>query len=279
MRDRCLWALVASLTAVCAFAQETHRFDFKGAIHSDTEVIYHGYVVEISAMAQHESWKADVMSDGTFVIREIPDGDYVLRVMTYQGAVLKEEFVSVHGVASMVEVRLPHAERTVPGGPVSLKELQHPPAAKALRAAVAAQRFAQEGENGKAVEELQKAIRISPEFAAAHSNLAAEYIRMKDYGAARQEIQRSLAIAGPNAIDLCNLAFVDTMEYNFPKALEEVKAALREDPANANGHYILGTLLLLDQRTKEEGVRHLEQAAQSLPGAREVLAHLQSAIH
>lgn len=277
MRDKCLWALFASLTAVCAFAQEPHRFDFKGAIHSDTEVIYHGYVVELSVPAQHESWKADVMSDGTFAIRDIPEGDYVLHVMTYMGAVLKEEFVSVHGAANMVDVRLPQADRSAPGGPVSLRELQHPPAAKALRAAVAAQRFAQEGENGRAVEELQKAIRISPDFAAAHSNLAAEYIRMKDLAAARQEIQRSLEIAGPNAIDLCNLAFVDTTERKFPQALDEVKAALRADPSNANGHYILGTLLLLDPKTAEEGIKHLERAAQTMPGAREMLAHLRTA--
>jgi tetratricopeptide (TPR) repeat protein len=274
VRHKCLWTLVFSLPMACAYAQEPHTYDFKGSIHSETDLIYHGYVVELSGTAQHETWKSDVMSDGTFVVREIPDGDYLLRVKTYQGAVLKEQFVSVHGVATTVDVLLPAAERTAPGGPVSLRELQHPPAAKALRAAAAAQRFSQEGEDGKAVEELQKAIRISPDFAAAHSNLAAEYIRMKNYTEARQEIQRALEITGPDAVDLCNLAFLDTAEHRIPQALDNVKAALRADPSNANAHYILGTLLLLDKRTAEEGVRHLERAAQTVPGARLMLSKL-----
>jgi tetratricopeptide (TPR) repeat protein len=269
--------LVGAVAVACAFAQEPHRADFNGSIHSDREAIYHGYVVELSGTVQRETWKADVMADGTFVVRDIPNGDYVLRVMTYQGAILKEEFVNVHGTGSTVDVTLPHVDRPAPGGPVSVRELQHPPAARAVRAAAAAQRFSQEGERGKAVEELQKAIRISPDFAAAHSNLAAEYIRMQEYEAARREIERSLEIAGPNAVDLCNLAFVDTSEHRFPQALEEVKAALRADPANGNAHYILGALLLLDQRTSAEGVRHLEQAAQTVAGAREMLARLRSA--
>jgi tetratricopeptide (TPR) repeat protein len=216
------------------------------------------------------------MADGTFVVRDLPDGDYVLRVLTYQGAVLKEAFVNVQGPSTMVDVALPHVDRPAPGGPVSVRELQHPPSAKAVRAAAAAQRFSHEGERGKAVEELQKAIRISPDFAAAHSNLAAEYIRMKNYEAARQEIRQSLEIAGPNSVDLCNLAFVDAAEQRFAEAIEEAKAALRADPSSGNAHYILGTLLQLDKRTTAEGVRHLERAAQTVPGARQMLAHLRA---
>ena len=174
------------------------------------------------------------------------------------------------GAAAMHSAVAPFA----PGDPGYVIDVSGAGVLASSHAPAAAQRFSQEGEDGKAVEELQKAIRISPDYAAAHSNLAADYIRMKDYGEARREIQRALEIAGPNAVDLCNLAFLDTAEGRMPQALENVKAALRADPANANGHYILGTLLLLDKRTAEEGVRHLEQAAQTVPGARLMLSKL-----
>jgi tetratricopeptide (TPR) repeat protein len=277
MNYRCLWAIAGGLVACCAFAQDAKTVDLKGTIHSGTAVIYHGYVVEISGMVQRQTWRADVMSDGSFVVRDLPSGDYILRIMTYLGGEVKQEFLSVHGSPSTVDVTLPKQEPTAPGGPVSLRELQHPPAAKAVRAAAAAQRFSQAGEREKAVEELQKAIRVSPDYAAAHSNLGAEYIRMKDYGAARQEIQQALEIAGPNAVDLSNLAFVDTAERRLPQAVEDVKAALRVDPGNANAHYILGTLLLQDKGTAAEGVRHLEQAAQTVAGAREMLRYVRGA--
>jgi len=274
VRRKCLWAFVYSYMAVCASAQDPQKAELRGSLRSDVEVMFHGYMVEVSSVVQHQSWKADVMSDGTFALRDVPPGDYVLRVTTYQGAVLKEEFVSMHGVSSNVDVILPKQERAAPGGPVSLRQLQNPPAAKAIRLAAAGQRFAHDGEDRKAVEDLQKAIQISPDFAAAHSNLAVEYIKLKQYPAARHEIQKALSIAGPNAVDLCNLAFIDTAENRIPQAIDEVKAALREDPNNPNGHYILGTLLLLDRRTAAEGVQHLEQAAPNVAGARQMLAHL-----
>ena len=85
-----------------------------------------------------------------------------------------------------------------------------------------------------------------------------------------------MEITGPNAVDLSNLAFVDTAERRFAEALEDARAAVRADPSNAGAHYILGTLLLLDQRTMAEGVRHLEQAAPAVAGAREVLERVRA---
>ena len=41
-----------------------------------------------------------------------------------------------------------------------------------------AQRFSESGQTEKAVEELEKAIRISPEYADAYNNLAVQHIRM-----------------------------------------------------------------------------------------------------
>ena len=114
-----------------------------------------------------------------------------------------------------------------PGGTVSIRELLHPPARKAVEAAAAAQKFAGSGNYRKAVEQLQKAIRISPEYAAAHSNLAVEYIHLKDYARARAEVERALEISGPNA-----LAYLNATEHRYPEAIEAAKAALRADPAD-----------------------------------------------
>lgn len=272
MHYRCLWALAAFLS--CAHAQDLQTTDIKGAVHSDQEIFFQGYTVEVSASVQHQTWRTDILSDGSFVLRELPRGDYLLRIVGRTGGVLKEEYVSANEHMTAVEVNLPRQQPTAPGGPISIRELRNPPSAKAVRAAAAAQRFAHDGAPARAVSELQKAIRLSPDYAAAHSNLGAEYIRLKNYEAARREITKALEIAGPNAVDLCNLAFLDTAEYHFADALQEVRAAIRADPANGNAHYVLGALLTMDNRTKAEGIRELQTAAQTVPGAREMLAHL-----
>ena len=262
------------LVTVMAFAlgaQEPATMEVRGTLHSDRVVYFHDYVVELSAISQHDKWRVDVMGDGTFLLRDVPAGDYVLRVLTYGDSVLKEEFVSVREHATVLDVAMPQEERAAPGGVISVRELQHPPAAKAVEAAARAQRLEGAGETQKAIEVLRKAIRISPDFAAAHTNLAAAYIRTGDYAGARREIARSLEIAGPNAVDLCNLAFVDTAERRYGDAVETARAALRADPGSGNAHYILGTLLLLDRRTEAEGLRHLEQAAPAVVGARQAL--------
>lgn len=269
--------ILLGCACVRAGAQDQQEIEIRGTVHSEPDVLLHGYVVEITQLAGlHESRRTDVNSDGTFTMRNVPAGDYTLSVMTYQGGVLKQEFVTVRDRPTVLDVTLPHDDHARPGGPVSVRELQHPPARKAVEAAAAAQKFARAGNQAKAVEQLQKALRISPDFAVAHSNLAVQYIRMREYERARREIQEALVIAGPNAVDLCNLAFADAVEQRLPEAFEAVRAALRADPGYANAHYVLGSLLILDRQTAPEGIRHLEQAAPTIPGAREMLRHVRT---
>jgi tetratricopeptide (TPR) repeat protein len=261
--------LCACLPAV---AQDPQSIEVKGLVRSENEPFLYGYMVELSGLTSRpEALRADVHSDGSFAVRGVTPGDYLLRVTTSGGGVVKEEFVSVREHATTLEVRLPHADRPGPAGTISVNQLQHPPSARAVQAAATAQRFVASGKQEKALEELRKAIRISPDYAAAHSNLGALYIRMRDYADARPEIERSLAIAGPNAIDLANLAFLEATDQRIPEAVDTARAALRADPANAHAHYLLGTLLLLDRRTVPEGVRHLERAAAQIPSARAAL--------
>ena len=271
MKHRCIWITAAALWTWAAWTQEPLTLDVKGSLHSDTASFFHEYVVEMTSVAVHQTWRADVLSDGSFTLRDIPPGDYLLKVMTWQGAAMAEQFVTVREHAPSLEVALPREQPTAPGGRTSVRELRHPPTPKALRAAAEARKFSEAGQGERAIEAWRKTIRLSPDFAPAHSSLAVEYIRRQDYDAARREIADALAIAGPNAVDLCNLAFVATAQGRYAEAIDTAKAALKADPSSPHAHYILGTLLMLDQRTAAEGLRHLEKAAPTIAGAREAL--------
>jgi tetratricopeptide (TPR) repeat protein len=261
---------------VCAGAQEVRTSTLKGRLHADDRAVILGYVIEMEESRSHgEIVRADVESGGDFTFRQLPFGDYVLRITTYQGEPVAQQFVTIQERMAVLDIQLPRRPATPTGGTVSLSQLRHPPAAKALAAFAAAQRFAESGHYDRAAEELQKAASISPEFAPAHANLGVQYLRMRRFDDARAEIERALSLGGPNPRDLSNLSFAFAALQRVPEAIEAARAALRLDRQNAPAHYLLGSMLVMSPETRGEGVAHLEVAAKSMQSARQALEALE----
>src|SRR5262249_20296044 len=159
------------VTLITADGQMPGRSDIKGTLHLGKELVLNEYVAELDDLTHPgQAVHADVAADGTFLFRGISYGDYVLKITNYYGSPLGQQFLTVHENTPPVEVRL--AEREAPrpaNGRISLRELRHPPAAKAVAAALSGERLSREGQYERAAEEFRKAIRISPDYATAHS--------------------------------------------------------------------------------------------------------------
>jgi tetratricopeptide (TPR) repeat protein len=178
--------------------------------------------------------------DGSFTLRRVPYGDYQLIVADGAGDPVHQEFITISGITAPITITLRGIDRPQrPGGPVSLSQLQHPPAKKAFQAMQAAQRFSQSGDHEKAEVELQKAVRISPYFADALTNLAVQHIYMKRYGEAQAELSRALEIAGPNPLILTNLAATECALDRATEAIRYARAALQLEPDYPQARYIL----------------------------------------
>jgi Flp pilus assembly protein TadD len=222
----------------------------------------------------NETHRADVQPDGSFQMREVRSATYILRVTTFAGEQVYQEYVTANPLAGPMIVRIPElAGKHSAPGTVSVTQLLHPPSRKAYQAVVSAQRFAASGQTGKAVEELEKAIRLSPEYAEAHNNLAVQHMRMGHVEEACAEFQRALAIAGPNAALLSNLAYAQLQLNRLTEAEATARAAVRLNSGSPHAHWILGSILALDPRTRAEAIPHLELAAEALPSARAALEH------
>jgi len=190
-----------------------------------------------------------------------------------------DEFFNTGGRIRKTTIRLPEPKVARPvSGQVSLTQLQHPPTKAAIRALLAASRLSESAQYEKAAEKLQEAIRESPEFAAAHSNLAAQKLRMRLYGEGLEECDRALRIAGPNQIDLTNRGFALVGLGRDREAEQTLRAAIRMNAANPRPHVVLGQLLAARPETQAEALMHLDRAADEIPAVRPLADQVRAAL-
>ncbi len=282
MSNRCPRPLAALVAIVClvfpSWSQSSERSTIRGELRSDAPVSLHEYWLELTDVNHSDDvHRVDVQFDGSFQVRDIRFGVYTLRVTTLDGGLVHQELVTVTPQTGILTVRLPElARKPSAPGTISVTQLRHPPARKAFQAVVSAQRFSESGQTEKAVEELEKAIRISPEYADAYNNLAVQYMRMGRFAESCGELARAIAIAGPSSVLHSNLAYAQLQLKRLPEAIASARAALRMDSSSPQAHLILGSILAADLRTRAESIAHLERAAEILPSARATLEKLRS---
>jgi tetratricopeptide (TPR) repeat protein len=272
-QSHCIWA--ASLLAAPLIAQMEPTATIKGRLSGGDETMLNTYVIEITNLSTRAIFdRIDVSFNGDFSVRGVPLGDYLARVTTYQGDLVAQQFVSVNQSITPVDVKLPGRPVTPSGRTVSVRELRNPVRRQAVEASLTAQRLSASGKFERAAVELEKAVKISPDYAAAHSNLGAQYLRLGRCVEAEAEIRRALEIAGPNPQDLSNLAYAELMQERFDEAGQTARSALKLRKDMPTPHFVLGLTLVLQPETRGEGVAHLEEAAKSMDAARRALAAL-----
>ena len=219
---------------------------------------------------------ADLAADGTFTMRHVPYGDYQLVVTGPMGDMVHQEFVTVGPMMHEITVHIAaQAQERPPEGPVSMAQLQHPPSRKAFQAVVAAQKFSQAGNYEKAAAELEKAVALSPYYADAYINLAAQHIHLRRYAEAERECRRALEVGSPTPLLLSNLASAQFGLKQLAEAAGTARWALRLEPGYPQAHFILGLILSRDTRTIREGLEHLQKAAETIPSAQVELERVQ----
>ncbi len=93
-----------------------------------------------------------------------------------------------------------------------------------------------EGKTDEAVAELQKAVRLKPNFAATHTALARAYITKHDFRNAEQEMKRVIEL-NPQDEDAYYRLGLIYLEQKLPSKAEGTFAQLlRIDPRSADGH-------------------------------------------
>jgi tetratricopeptide (TPR) repeat protein len=154
---------------------------------------------------------------------------------------------------------------------VSVRQLLHPPSKAAERAFAEAKRDAADGNHGKAIEELRRAVAQSPEFGQAWTNLGVQYLLSGQIEAAIPALEEAARLMQDEALIHTNLSYAYSLAGSWDRAEAEARKAVQLDKNYARAHYVLGHLLLLRGMNFDEGVENLRMAREEVPKARLIL--------
>jgi tetratricopeptide (TPR) repeat protein len=158
---------------------------------------------------------------------------------------------------------------------VSAGQLRHKPSRQAQRSVSRGAKLSQAGKHDEAAREFEKAIESDPDYANAHDRLAVEYAQTGRYADAEAHLIRSIALDPASWTAHYDLAVLLYNSGDMTGAERSVRRAMELSPAGAQPQMLLGLLLWSHEETRKDGLAGLQDAARTLPEAKQLLKSLQ----
>jgi tetratricopeptide (TPR) repeat protein len=245
------------------------RCETWGHIVGSSGAVQGGTDIEFGRLgsSQRDAQKIHVTPNGSFDLGFLPVGEYRLRVRDSAGALLYDQVKKITAGDDnffLLLVRDPKWSAAAVNT-VSLSELQHKTPRRAWEAYQAAKKAHADGQDERAVESLLSAIEIDPDFAEAHSDLAALYARQgrTEQGLEHAEIAFKLDPRLPEAG--ANLALLLMNSKRYPDAERIARRLLANQYWEDVSHGVLAVSLIGEHKDADEALRHLGQSASTLP--------------
>lgn len=190
---------------------------------------------------------------GAFAFRRLKGGTYVITVDAGKEFSAPAETVDIvesprsrrndNGLNLTVQITLQAAVSPAkPVGTVAVTPVNIPP--EALKLYTDALQSSQAGERKKAIEQLDAALKIYPEYVAALNEKGVQYMRLKQMDKAAEAFDAALKIAPDAFTPRLNYGMLLVQTRNYPKAVDELYKALKKDSTSAMGHLYIGRALV-----------------------------------
>jgi tetratricopeptide (TPR) repeat protein len=164
----------------------------------------------------------------------------------------------------------------VVSGTVSAAALRHAVPKAAAKAYERARKSFASGKLSDTARELEKAVALDPDFADAHENLGALYLKLERPAEAEPHIRRAIELNPSSSFAHSDLSALQLLAGDWDAAERSALRALELSRTNDWARFILGLALLRNAATRAEALQHLEYASRSVPAARETLKALQA---
>jgi len=220
--------------------------------------------------------RIQLTEDGTFEFRDIDPGQYNIRLMESNGAVIQEDFIMVRdNLSEWLVLRVHERPKAMPAGPgvISVEKLLHPVPSKATKEFDLASEASRTGNVSKSVQHLERAIRIYPEYMEAHNNLGVRFMNLDQFDKALPEFQKAVALDPASDKPHLNQGLALLGLGRYPEAEASVRRALQLTPRSVSAQYALGQILFAEEKTAE-ALENLRHAADQFPLARLLVAKI-----
>ena len=232
MGRACLAVVLLASSAVAQFESSTIERHVKlrlrfanGVCDSTTHVQLSGTSGPISDRRPDDQCEVDFTN--------VPTGSYHVE-LSGQGFAQSEDIVTTTNGNSDFEVELKGSgnQKATAGGPViSAADLGAP--AKAVKEFDKSNLFINQQEFSKAIQSLNRAIAIYPQYASAYNNLGAIYARLGDHAKERDALERAISLDDHLAAAYLNLGRMNITDRNFPAAEAVLRKAASYDPTDS----------------------------------------------
>jgi tetratricopeptide (TPR) repeat protein len=185
---------------------------------------------------------------GAFTFRRLKGGSYTVVIEAGDDFELAVENVDIiegparrndTGMVATVQVNLQRKLREAkPVGTVTAIPEE------ALKLYGEALQSSKAGDNKKAVEQLNSALKIFPQYLAALNELGVQYMRMKQYDRAEESFKSAMKIAPDAFTPRLNYGVLLVHTRNYPKAVDELYKALQKNPSSPTGLLYIGRALV-----------------------------------
>lgn len=237
-----------------------------GQVAGDARRLQDGLDVELVGREKTAKQKVHVSSSGNFDFQSVPAGNYQFRVVDREGTVIHEQSELVGGKQNFVFLLIPDARSEASArNTVSFAALQHKTPSRAWDAFRAAQKAGIAGDVEKCIQHLYEALLIDPDFAEAHSDLAARYAKMGRIEEALQHAQTAFSVNSALPEAGCNFALLLLSLKKYSDAEVVARRLLNGAHYLPELHGVLAISLIGQQRNLDEAFQHLGQAATEIP--------------
>ena len=277
-------AVVALLAMTEAPVLAFQLSSIRGKISYATRPPDHDFLIELQTENRRTVQVARLRGDNDFQFLGIVNGLYNIHVKV-DGFVEVQQSLEVMGGPNFVDVVLREKDETIRanGGfagdnpnvvDVAALAAKHP--AEAVEEYEKSLEDVQKGDTKRAVERLEKAVRLAPEFFQARNNLGLQYEKQLRYEDAEGQFRQAHALNRNEAQPLINLGNLWLEQNDFAPAAIVLREAVRLAPGSSAAHYYLGSALY-KTAALEESERVLIRALEldtGAPGARLMLVNV-----
>jgi len=162
--------------------------------------------------------------------------------------------------------------KTPQGETISIHDLLIP--AGAVKEFQRSEKAVRSGDFQSAAKHLQRAIQIAPNFAEAHNNLGASFMRLNTYERAVPEFRAAIALDAKIQEPYRNLGLALFLLRRYPEAELAARQAVQLNPQRTPARYTLGRILAAEGSYSAEAEQLLRQSVADFPDARLALTQV-----